>query len=142
MRYLLHQFVPNLSVLTYICIFRHQITHHHGKVYSDFVEIAMSTPKLPRCNELGDENSSHLSNTKRPPSSNLPLCKSPDEERVLFYSSTPVIHTHISDYFLPNTVSVCMYRPNFLQWYAPHHFLYIPQFPHDPDLYLHPNQKR
>lgn len=139
MRYLLHQSVPNLSILTCICIFRHQITHHHDKVYSYFVEIAMSTPKLPRCNELGDENSSHLSNTKCPSPSNLPLCKPPDEEH---HFNTLVIHTHISGHFLPNTVSVCMYRPNFLQWYAPHHFLYILQFPHGLDLYLHPNQKR
>ncbi len=153
MRYLLHQSDPNLSVLACICIFRHQITRHHNKVYSYFVEIAMYPLNLICCNNLGDENYLHLdtcickakrqivrqTQQKRPSPSNLLLCKPPDEER---YFNTPVIHIHISDYFLPNIVSVCIYRLNSLQWYVLHHFPYIPQFPHDPDLCLHPNQRR
>ena len=144
MRYLLHQSDPNLSVLACICIFRHQITRHYSKVYSYFVEIAMSPAELTRCNKLGVENSLHLSNIKSPPPSNLPLCKPPDEERV-FYSShpnTPVIHIHISGYFLPNTVFVYMYLRNSLQWYELHHSPYIPLSPRDPDHYLRPSRRR
>ena len=143
MRYLLHQSVPNLSILTCICIFRHQITHHHGKVYSYFVEIAMSTPKLPRCNELGDENSSHHLTQNALHRAACHFASHPIKSVFFFiHPNMPVIHIHISDYFLPNIVSVCMYRLNSLQWYVLHHFPYIPQFPHDPDLCLHPNQRR
>ena len=156
MRYLLHQSDPNLPVLACICIFRHQITRHHSKVYSYFVEIAMSPPNLIRCNNLGDEDYLHLpvcickascqfvkANATKTLSTEQPaLCKLPDEEHILFYSNTPVIHTHISGYFLPNTVSACMNHPNYLRWYVPHHSLYIPLFPHGLDLYLHPSQRK
>lgn len=152
MRYLLHQSDPNLPVLACICIFRHQITRHHSKVYSYFVEIAMSPPNLIRCNNLGDEDYLHLpvctckaryqfakANTTKTPSTEPPISEPPDEER---YFNTLVIHIHISDYFLPNTVSVYMNHSNYLRWYVPHHSLYIPLFPHGLDLYLHPNQRK
>ena len=145
MRYLLHQSEPNLSVLACICIFRHQITHHHNKAYSYFVEIAMSSLNLICCNKVGVETSLHLirlfvrPNATKKLSTEQPISESPDEESSF---NKLVIHTHISDYFLPDTVSVYMYPRNFLQWYALHHLLYIPQFLHVLDHYLHPSQRR